>query len=165
MAKKQKKQGFGEMTVGFSRWISIYEQNAFIFEISVKNWVERHMFYLKVMFVKIAPVLPRSSFFWVISPVVPSGVEFRRTFFLSKTYVIRLSFSCWFRIWKHFVRKWKSNAKKRRPILQNLVFLIFGHFRLFWIFRPEKRFQKKRRTHIRAQLEFLYQMIYKKNRK
>jgi hypothetical protein len=35
--QKPKKQGFGEMAVVFSRWISIYEQNALIFEISVKN--------------------------------------------------------------------------------------------------------------------------------
>jgi len=51
--QKPKKQDFGEMAVVFSRWISIYEQNALIFEISVKNWVEWHMFYLKIMFVEI----------------------------------------------------------------------------------------------------------------
>jgi hypothetical protein len=65
-----------------------------------------------------------------------------RTLLLSKICVIRLSFLRWFRISKHFVCKWKSNAKKRRSFHQNLVFLVFDHFRLFWIFRPEKSFQK-----------------------
>ena len=47
---------------------------------------------------------------------------------------------------------------------KTLFFLVFDHFRLFWIFRPEKSFQKKRRTHIRDQLEFLYRMMHKKSK-